>query len=101
VSADNLRLLAARSEIGYTERLAEALPHEPEAVSADYQDAVTHRVTQTRSNHRRVSYQQWRTKTEAGIDELLRLGVVKKADMRLIRRELERVDRLASRRELL
>jgi len=45
LSADAPRLLAARSEIGYVSRTAEALPDEPEAVSEDAQAALSRRTT--------------------------------------------------------
>jgi hypothetical protein len=52
--SDPPRLLAARSERAYTERVAEALPAEPEAVSADEQRELSARA------HRRWQREQKR-----------------------------------------
>jgi hypothetical protein len=41
VKDDRPRLLHARSEYGYTDRIQAALPHEPEAVSAEEQKRQT------------------------------------------------------------
>ena len=43
---DLVRLLALRSELGYTDRIDRALPDEPEAVSSDEQRRQTHAARQ-------------------------------------------------------
>jgi nitrate/nitrite-specific signal transduction histidine kinase len=64
---EQLRLLAARSEHGYTDRIAEALIHEPEAVPADYQQHIT-RSAQADADHRR---RQERAAAQAEIERFV------------------------------
>jgi hypothetical protein len=97
VSDDKPRLLAAHSELGYTSRAAEALPGEPEAVTAEEQRR------QTQEAHRRDRLRirrEWENVHQA-IDPPLRrfAEVAARTDPRLhrevgnITRALRRVDR--------
>ena len=96
MSVDAPRLLAARSELGYVERLALALQHEPEAVPADYQQAITG-TGHTASRRRRTTYQERRDTIEAELNALVRDDVLPRRELRLIRRELDRLDRRFAR----
>jgi hypothetical protein len=58
IEAEPLRLLAAKSEYGYVERVATALRDEPEAVSESFQRQLTHDA-QRREREQRVA--AWKT----------------------------------------
>jgi hypothetical protein len=95
-SGDPPRLPAARSERGYTERVAEALPREPEAVSAAEQRELTAQA------HRRWRLQlarEWgqaRREILSGVERFKHNGHPDPRllqDLRGIERGVERVDR--------
>jgi hypothetical protein len=94
VSQADSRLLHRRSEHGYTDRLAQAMPHEPEAISALEQSHLTDDA------HRRASQREldaWRRFLEIVGPELVELsraldrGLA--SDLRALGRQLERIDR--------
>jgi len=88
------RLLHARSEHGYTHSTAEALPHEPEAVPADYQAELTrlaHVQAELRKRtvwhqHRRVMWQVFSFAEQA-------FGREVASELRALQRDLARLDR--------
>jgi hypothetical protein len=92
MGADAIRLLAARSEIGYTERLDRALEDEPEAVSAAEQRYQTRQAARLKLDRER---EQWRS---ARSTILLAVASVRaepdvEHELRAIRRACERIDR--------
>lgn len=94
---DEPRLLHVHSEHGYTGRTFDAMPHEPEAVSAAYQRHLTARSKQ--SNRERV-VAEWQPHYDAILDQLRiieQLPVDTNRELRAIVRHLERVDRQVRR----
>jgi hypothetical protein len=94
--ADEPRLLAARSERGYTSRVAEALPSEPEAVGELEQQ------TQTLAARRRWAAEQRRAWGTARQHIFGAVEVFKRdghpdarllADVRALEPQVQRVDR--------
>jgi hypothetical protein len=85
-----VRLLALRSELGYTDRIDRALPDEPEAVSTDAQRQIT------RAAHRseRDIFVACRDEIRASL-KLLSGARFRhlQSDLRVIERTLERIDR--------
>lgn len=55
--SDPVRLLHRRSEVGYTDRLAQALPNEPEAVSRHVQRELTERSHRDAGVRERIAWQ--------------------------------------------
>jgi hypothetical protein len=92
---DEVRLLATRSEHGYTDDPTKALSNEPEAVPADEQarqTAAAHR----RDRQRRVdAYESMRAVVLPALDEFV--GVVRdppaERAVRAVRRTLDAVER--------
>jgi hypothetical protein len=80
-------------QLGYTSSTVEALAREPEAVPADYQQHLTSRAQRTVDRRRRDGYQHQRTVIERAIEALESDGIVTRTDTRLLRRELERLER--------
>lgn len=88
------RLLHARSEHGYTSRQAEALPGEPEAVSAETQRRLTRQAGDRASQRRRSEWLAVRDRWAVELEQLLRsYGREAGEELRLLQRGLERVDR--------
>jgi hypothetical protein len=92
MSADAVRLLALRSEIGYVDEPIRALVDEPEAVSAAEQRYQTRQAARLKEERER---EVWRT---ARASILLALETVHvdadvSHELRAIRRACERVDR--------
>jgi hypothetical protein len=90
VDGDPPRLLASRSELGYTGSAIRALPGEPEAVAEHVQQRLTdeaHASARRRSRDARI-----RTR-----DELLRERDYHQALLTHLERELARLDRRITR----
>ena len=92
--ADPPRLLAQRSELGYVDRPDLALPEEPEAVPADVQRQITADAARGQRDRERA---QWIASYELIVVALAPLDAATfariNADLRSIRRILERIDR--------
>lgn len=86
------RLLHMRSQFGYTPRSAEALPHEPEAVSADEQRRMTRRA---QAAEREREQEQVQNACEAIASALQALDGVSGVDsqVRAMRRQLAQLQR--------
>jgi hypothetical protein len=95
--ADAARLLHVRSELGYTDRPAQALAYEPEAVTAAEQRALT---AEARLRASQLQRDAWRTFVELVGPELVALTVVLDrslaADLRVLARQLDRITRKLS-----
>jgi hypothetical protein len=86
------RLLAARSEHGYTSRIAEALPVEPEAVSAQTQTFLTSTARQHATRTRRHAWLEQRRRLEADLAELAgTFGPLITDELRGLRRGIDRL----------
>jgi hypothetical protein len=92
VSADAVRLLALRSEIGYTERIDRALPDEPEAVSAAEQRYQTRQSARQRVERDRAQWTHARAEIVAYVEDL-HVEIDVDAELRAIVRACERIDR--------
>jgi hypothetical protein len=93
--ADRPRLLAARSEVGYVDHPSLALPSQPEAVPLDYQHYLTDRASRRADERRREAWRESRELLQRGLD-LPRgrpLGKELAGDLRVVQRQLERIDR--------
>lgn len=95
MSADALRLLAARSEHGYTDRLDRALPDEPEAVSADWQRDLTRRAARAHANRVRAEWEERRSRIAAELEGVRSFARELDEDVRLMQRQLDKLDRRA------
>jgi hypothetical protein len=88
------RLLHRRSEHGYTDRPAQALTAEPEAVSAAEQRRLTTEARRRATEREREAWHRFRTIV---VPELVALGGVLDrglaSDLRALARQLERIDR--------
>lgn len=89
------RLLARRSELGYTDRLGLALPDEPEAVPASYQRRLVVAASQA---ERARKLEEWEAATipfRLALRALkdTPLGRERHSDLRVIARVIDRVDR--------
>jgi hypothetical protein len=88
---DPPRLLHRRSELGYTDRPAVALPNEPEAVSPEVQRGLTAQAALRARRADRASWLRARELLLAGIAELHRLpGTVD--DRRVLARQVDRLE---------
>lgn len=68
---DRPRLLASRSEQGYTSSRIEALPGEPEAVSEEEQASITRAVRRGEQERLRREWRQTSTTINGELDRLL------------------------------
>jgi hypothetical protein len=92
---DAPRLLHRHSPYGYTSRPAEALPDEPEAVPAAYQDVVTHRAhrdAEQRVKRERVEQREELARVLSWL-RALKPGVDASRELRAAGKALERLDR--------
>lgn len=91
---DPPRLLAQRSELGYTERLDQAMPDEPEAISTTYQQRVTADAERQRIARERAAWVDARDTIRA---KLATLGGPtfdsSRSELRSIARLIDRIDR--------
>jgi hypothetical protein len=90
--ADAIRLLALRSEHGYTERVDRALPDEPEAVSAAEQRYQTRQAARLKAERERETWRKARSSILLAI-ESVHVEVDVESELRAMRRACERVDR--------
>jgi hypothetical protein len=89
------RLLHGKSQFGYTDRLEEALPEEPEAVSSDEQRRLTHLATARAHELRLADWMIAKARLEEELDWLRHrpVGQEHASDLRVIQRQLDRIDR--------
>jgi hypothetical protein len=88
--SDLVRLLALRSEVGYTDRIDRALPDEPEAVSSDEQRRQTRAVHQGE----RDVFLDARDAIREALSTISGAAYKRiEHDVRLITRTLDRMDR--------
>jgi hypothetical protein len=92
---DEPRLLAAKSELGYVNRTAAALPGEPEAVDADTQARFTLEARRERERQQQRAWEQARGKIIDGIEIVGAAKLPKQvfSSVRVIRRQVDRIDR--------
>ncbi len=92
-----LRLLAARSEHGYTDRLAHALREEPEAVSADEQQQLTRAAARSAKARTRSDWQARRDRIAAELDAVRTLSYARDVapELRVAEQALARLHRRA------
>jgi hypothetical protein len=65
---DPPRLLAIRSELGYTDRIDKAMREEPEAVSRHEQDVISTRARRDWLDRRRVAWREARAVIDEALD---------------------------------
>ena len=89
------RLLAARSEHGYVERVDLALQDEPEAVAASYQREITARARRGETTRALTTWRETSGRWFADLDALvaLRFEVDVADELRSLVRAVERLDR--------
>jgi hypothetical protein len=91
------RLLHRRSELGYTDRPDLALYQEPEAVSADEQRRLTAEARLRADEREREAWRRFREIVMPELAEVTRvLGNGLASDLRVLARQLERIDRKLS-----
>jgi hypothetical protein len=92
---DRPRLLHVRSEYGYTDRAAAALPSEPEAVSADYQRHLTAAAPRRAAARDRDVWMPARDLLRAELALLRRHHFARDvaSDLRVLERQVEKLDR--------
>jgi hypothetical protein len=90
-----VRLLALRSELGYTDRPDRALPEEPEAVSAAEQRELTAQAARAASERYRVEWERRRIEIVVALDELQTLPFARELapDLRLLQHQLGKLER--------
>jgi len=90
------RLLAARSEFGYTDRMDRALRDEPEAVSPAEQRRLTRQSGLNAQERARTDWLSRRHRLHAELEELSRQPYTKGlgSELRLMERHLAKLDRL-------
>lgn len=90
------RLLAARSEFGYTDRMDRALRDEPEAVSPEEQRRLTRQAGLDAQERARSDWLQRRARLALELDALSRQPYTKTlgSELRLVERQLAKFDRL-------
>ena len=97
-ASDPPRLLALRSELGYTDRPDRALPDEPEAVSSAAQRQITHDAAHQRELVERALWIDARESIRAKLDALSGSSFdSSRSELRSILRLVERVDRQIAR----
>ena len=91
----NMRLLAVRSEHGYTDRLDRALPEEPEAVSAEEQRQLTARAARAASDRSRSEWEARHEEIATALDGLAALPFARELqpEVRAMRAQLDRLAR--------
>jgi hypothetical protein len=89
---DAARLLHVRSELGYTDRPAQALPEEPEAVSREWQLQITAQAARRAQDARRETWLTSRMRIRVELEQLEHVfGREVGSDLRVIRRQLDRI----------
>lgn len=95
MAADPLRLLAARSELGYVDRVDRALIDEPEAVSAETQRMLTESAHRSRAAQDRSTWLSAQAQIRDAVAMLSAPafdGV--RGELRIIIRHVERIDKI-------
>jgi hypothetical protein len=89
------RLLAARSEFGYTDRVDRALQEEPEAVPPDYQREITRRAALDAKARARADYYDRRRRIAQELAAISRQSYARGlgSDVRLVERQLAKLDK--------
>jgi hypothetical protein len=92
---DAPRLLAARSQYGYTDRLDRALHHESEAVPAEVQTELTARAQRTAAERTRQEWEVRRASIQRELDWLhsQRFQRDVRSTVRALERQLDRMDK--------
>lgn len=91
---DPFRLLAARSEIGYTDRVDRAMTDEPEAVSAHCQRMLTASAQRARETQEYAAWVGVRDAIRREVDSLSGAAFAPmRSDLRVILRQVERIDK--------
>lgn len=80
-------------ELGYTDRTDHAAVGEPEAVDVATQAALTRASNLAHADRRREQFRERRAAIEAELDALVQERIVGRHDLRMIRRELDRLAR--------
>jgi hypothetical protein len=96
VGRDRPRLLHRRSELGYTDESRNALPGEPEAVPADYQRELTAAASRRAAARDLEVWTSCRDRMRAELVLLRQHRFARDvtSELRVIERQLDRVDRL-------
>ena len=95
VSEDRPRLLAARSEFGYVDVEARALPAEPEAVSALEQERQTKTVHRQEEERRKTAWRSAHSQIDGALQQFEQEGHPDprtRSDTRAIARTARRID---------
>jgi hypothetical protein len=95
-SSDRPRLLARRSELGYTGSTFEALTGEPESVSEAEQSAITRAVRDAERERLLREWRQTRTAIDGALDRLLvnaQLDHGQRSGVRAVRRSVDALGR--------
>jgi hypothetical protein len=91
---DPARLLAVRSELGYTDRPDRAMPDEPEAVPASYQRSLTRDAETQRRTRERAAWVDARDSIRDTLASLSGPSFERsRSELRAILRLVERVDK--------
>jgi hypothetical protein len=93
---ETVRLLARRSELGYTNRPAQALPLEPEAVPAAVQRRLSEEAKQRSRARDRAEWVAARARLQLELDYVRARPWSRtvRDDLRALQRLLDRLDRL-------
>lgn len=90
---DRVRLLAARSEWGYTDNRFKAMRDEPEAVSRQEQERQTQLARRRERQHRLDAWRPARSLISAGIVSFQSAADPQsRSDLRLIERAVRKID---------
>jgi hypothetical protein len=94
------RLLAAKSEYGYTDRIDRAMRDEPEAVSAEEQRLLTRRATLVAVYEARLHWDASRIRIRAELASVADQGYAHDLgpELRLMERQLQKLELLVSRK---
>jgi hypothetical protein len=95
-ATEPVRLLAIRSEVGYTDRMDRALKDEPEAVTAEEQHWLTRQARVEATERARSDWHRRRAQLRAEIDELAHQPYTRGmgSELRLMERHIARIDRM-------
>ena len=97
--ADDPRLLAARSEYGYTDRIDRAMTDEPEAVTAEEQRQLTRYAALSAAAEARADWRTRRARIAAELEAVAAQGYARGlgSELRLVERQLLKLDTLVAR----
>lgn len=89
-----MRLLAARSEVGYVDRVDRAMSDEPEAVSASYQRMLTADAQRSRALAERARWVSARDEIRAQVGSLTGSAFARvESDLRVLLRQVDKIDK--------